>query len=196
VGDYLVDMRFHILIAFWAIHAWAQLPKPIQGGYDLPNGWKITPAGRAIVALHSGFNPHGLGTLVDRTVGLVESPYVKRKALDSTLYTTSSMLRSVELPLGLPPMSQYDAAASPMYASFAAEPDLTPYNAVPAQVDLNEKNTTKSYGSRASAKMDFDGDDHAPMHLLNEIIWKSVKGAESAMPPPVHRYRPLRGLDE
>jgi YVTN family beta-propeller protein len=131
-----------------------------------------------------------------RTVGLVASPYVKRKTLDSTLYTTSSMLRSMELLLGLPPMSQYDAAASPMYASFAAEPDLTPYNALPAQVDLNEKNTPKSYGSRASAKMDFDDDDRAPMHLLNEIIWKSVKGAESPMPPPVHRYRPLRGLDE
>jgi YVTN family beta-propeller protein len=131
-----------------------------------------------------------------RTVGLVVSPYIKRKTLDSTLYTTSSMLRSMELLLGLPPMSQYDAAATPMYASFAAEPDPTPYNALPAQVDLNAKNTPKSYGSRASAKMDFDDEDRAPMHLLNEIIWKSVKGAESPMPPPVHRYRPLRGLDE
>ena len=92
-------------------------------------------------------------------------------------------------------MSQYDAAATPMYASFAPEPNLTPYNAVPAQVDLNEKNTTKSYGSRASMKMDFDDEDRAPMHQLNEIIWKSVKGTDSPMPPPVHRYRPLQGLE-
>jgi phospholipase C len=133
---------------------------------------------------------------VDARRTAVVSPYIKRKTLDNTLYRTSSMLRSMELVLGLPPMSQYDAAATPMYASFAAEPDLTPYNVLPAQIDLNEKNTPKSYGSRASAKMDFDDEDRAPMHLLNEIIWKSVKGADSPMPPPVHRYRPLRGLDE
>jgi YVTN family beta-propeller protein len=131
-----------------------------------------------------------------RTVGLVISPYIKRGTLDSTLYTTSSMLRSMELLLGLPPMSQYDAAATPMYASFAKEPDLRPYNALPAQVDLNAKNTAKSYGASASLKMDFSNEDRAPMHLLNEIIWKSVRGTDAPMPPPVHRYRPLRGLDE
>jgi hypothetical protein len=83
-------MRFHILLTFWAIHAWAQLPKPIQGGYDLPNGWKITPAGRAIVtedmvlkvvaspdgrsiiALHSGFNPHGLVVIDAKTQEAVQ----------------------------------------------------------------------------------------------------------------------------
>ena len=57
-----------------------------------------------------------------RTVGLVISPYVKRGIVDSTFYSTSSMIRSMELLLGLPPMSQYDAAAMPMYASFGATP--------------------------------------------------------------------------
>ncbi|HKD45449.1 MAG TPA: bifunctional YncE family protein/alkaline phosphatase family protein [Candidatus Angelobacter sp.] len=128
-----------------------------------------------------------------RTTGLVISPYVKRGILDSTLYSTSSMLRTMELLLGLPPMSQYDAAAMPMYASFGTEPDLTPYKLLPALVDLAAKNTEKSYGARLSQRMDFSDLDRAPMHALNEILWKSVKGAESPMPPPVHRYRALAG---
>jgi YVTN family beta-propeller protein len=128
-----------------------------------------------------------------RTTGLVISPYVKRGIVDSTLYSTSSMLRTMELLLGLPPMSQYDAAAMPMYASFAAEPDLTPFTLRPALVDLAAKNTEKSYGARLSQQMDFSDLDRAPMHALNEIIWKSVKGPDSPMPSPVHRYRALLG---
>jgi YVTN family beta-propeller protein len=128
-----------------------------------------------------------------RTTGLVISPYAKRGILDSTLYSTSSMVRTMELLLGLPPMSQYDAAAMPMYASFGTEPDLTPYKLLPALVDLAAKNTEKSYGARLSQQMDFSDVDRAPMHVLNEILWKSVKGADSPMPPPVHRYRALVG---
>ena len=126
-----------------------------------------------------------------RTVGLVASPYARRGIVDSTLYTTSSFVRSIELLLGLPPMSQYDAAAMPLYASFAVEPDLKPYTLLAPEVDLNAKNTAESYGSRASAKMDFKDYDRVPMQALNEIIWKSVRGADSPMPPPVHRYRPI-----
>src|SRR5215472_6199278 len=128
-----------------------------------------------------------------RTTGLVISPYVKRGILDSTLYSTSSMLRTMELLLGLPPMSQYDASAMPMYASFGTEPDLTPFSLRPAEVDLAAKNTEKSYGARLSQQMDFSDLDRAPMHALNEILWKSVKGSDSPMPAPVHRYRPLSG---
>jgi hypothetical protein len=128
-----------------------------------------------------------------RTTSLVISPYVKRGIVDSTLYSTSSMLRTMELLLGLPPMSQYDAAATPMYASFGMTPDLTPYTLAPAQVSLDTKNNEKSYGARLSQKMDFSDVDLAPMHALNEILWKSVKGTDSIMPPPVHRYRPLAG---
>ena len=130
-----------------------------------------------------------------RTVGLVVSPYAKRGVVDNTLYSTSSMLRSMELLLGLPPMSQYDAAAVPMYASFSTQADLTPYDLLSAQVDLNEKNTEKSYGAQLSKRMDFGDVDLAPMHELNEVIWKSVKGPASPMPSPVHRYRPLIGAE-
>ncbi len=126
-----------------------------------------------------------------RTVGLVISPYVKRGIVDSTLYSTSSMLRSMELLLGMPPMSQYDAAAMPMYASFGATPVATPFDVIQPLTDVNAKNTPESYGAKESSKMDLSDVDRAPMHALNEIIWKSIKGADSPMPPPVHRFRPL-----
>ncbi|HEY4050652.1 MAG TPA: beta-propeller fold lactonase family protein [Acidobacteriaceae bacterium] len=126
-----------------------------------------------------------------RTVGLVISPYVKRGIVDSTLYSTSSMVRSMELLLGLPPMSQYDAAAMPMYASFGTTPSITPFTAIPPKIDVNVRNTDKSYGAKQSERMDLSDVDRAPMHALNEVIWKSVKGAGSPMPPPVHRFRPL-----
>ncbi|MBS0332120.1 MAG: hypothetical protein JSS35_05090, partial [Proteobacteria bacterium] len=119
-----------------------------------------------------------------RTACLVISPYVKRGFVDSTLYTTSSMVRSIELLLGMPPLSQYDAAATPFYAAFGTTPDLTPFKGLPAQYDVMEMNTPKSYGARESARMNFADADEAPMHRLNEIIWKSVKGADSPMPPP------------
>jgi hypothetical protein len=123
-----------------------------------------------------------------RTTGFVVSPYTKRKFKDSTLYTTSSFLRTMELLLGLPPMTQYDAAATPMYASFTTQADLTPYKAIPPQVDVNARNTALAWGARESMEMDFDDVDRAPMHALNVIIWKSVKGPDSEMPPPVHRF--------
>ena len=70
-----------------------------------------------------------------RTAGLVLSPYCKRGFVDSTLYTTASMIRTMELILGLRPMSQFDAAARPMYGTFAAKPDLTAYAHVVPDVD-------------------------------------------------------------
>jgi hypothetical protein len=123
-----------------------------------------------------------------RTIGLVVSPYTKRKFLDSTLYTTSAMLRTIELLLGLPPMTQYDAAALPMYNSFGTKADLTPYQAVAPRIEVNEKNTQLAWGARESLEMNLDEVDQAPMFALNEIIWKSVKGADSEMPLPIHRY--------
>ncbi|MBI4905106.1 MAG: hypothetical protein HY820_15840 [Acidobacteria bacterium] len=123
-----------------------------------------------------------------RTVGLVISPYTKRKALDSTLYTTSSMIRTMELLLGLPPMTQYDAAAMPMYATLSDKADLTPFTHVQPQVDVNAKNLASAWGAKASLAMNFTEVDMAPEFELNEIIWKSVKGRNSQMPLPVKRF--------
>ncbi len=120
-----------------------------------------------------------------RSPALVISPYSRRAAVDSTLYTTSGMLRTMELILGLPPMSQYDAAATPMYRAFQPLPALTPYRLRPARIDLEEKNLETAWGAAASAKMDLAEADRTPEQELNEIVWKSVKGAASPMPPPV-----------
>ncbi len=123
-----------------------------------------------------------------RTAGLVVSPYTRRSAVDSTLYTTSSMVRTIELLLGLPPMTQYDAAAMPMYASFTTQPNLTPFSHLPPQADVNARNTATAWGARQSLAMDFSDYDRAPEFELNEIIWKSVKGPASRMPLPLRRF--------
>jgi hypothetical protein len=76
----------------------------------------------------------------------------------------------------------------PMYNMFGTTPDLTGYMALKPKIDVNAKNGPNAWGARASMKMNFDDVDEAPMALFNEIIWKSVKGADSKMPAPVHRY--------
>jgi DNA-binding beta-propeller fold protein YncE len=121
-----------------------------------------------------------------RTVALAISPYIKKHSVDSTLYSTSSMLRTMELILGLEPMSQFDAAAHPMAASFGSALDATPFAARPARVDLNARNTRDAFGAEASLKLDLDeAEDRADDLVFNEIIWKAVKGKDSPMPPPV-----------
>jgi YVTN family beta-propeller protein len=121
-----------------------------------------------------------------RSVVLMASPYARRHAVDSTLYTTAGVLRTMELILGLPPMSQYDATAMPMVRAFQAAPDLSPFIHREARVSIDEKNGTLAWGAAASKAMNLEEADRAPELELNEILWKSVRGAASAMPPPVH----------
>lgn len=123
-----------------------------------------------------------------RTVGLVISPYAKRGIVDSTLYSTSSMLRTMELLLGLSPMTQYDAAATPMYAALGTEKNLKPWTRLEPRISLNERNPSNAYGARRSMGMDFSEVDLIPMDELNEILWKSIKGVDSVMPPPVRAF--------
>jgi YVTN family beta-propeller protein len=118
-----------------------------------------------------------------RSVLLVASPFARRTAADHTFYSTSSVLRTMELILGLPPMSTYDASAAPLYNAFQPTPNLTPFHHYTPNVALDEKNPPSASGASASAAMDFSDADRAPEALLNEIIWRSVKGAASKMPP-------------
>ena len=82
-----------------------------------------------------------------RTVALAISPYIRRGTVDSSFYSTSSMLRTMELILGLSPMSQFDAAARPMFAAFQAVADGTPYHHLPANVDLEARNSESAPGA-------------------------------------------------
>jgi len=118
-----------------------------------------------------------------RTTAYLFSPYAKHHAVDSTLYSTSSMLRTIELILGLKPMSQFDAAARPMFNAFQAAPDLAAYQCVPANVNLEERNGLHAWGARY--QMNFAREDAVDDLLLGEVIWRSVRGPDSPMPSPV-----------
>ena len=131
-----------------------------------------------------------------RTIGLVISPYVRKGALDSTQYATVSMLRTMELILGLPPLSQFDASANPMFNSFTDKPDLTPYEHVkPVKINLNARNERTAYGAERSQKMDFTEYDKIDDFELNEILWRAIKGADAPLPPAVRRAIAYRGID-
>jgi hypothetical protein len=119
-----------------------------------------------------------------RSVLLVASPFAKRSAADHTFYTTSGVLRTIELILGLPPMSQFDAAATPLFNAFLGTPNLAAYKRLAPRVPMDERNLPTAFGATMSAAMDFSVEDRAPEGLLNEILWRSVRGPKSPMPPP------------
>jgi YVTN family beta-propeller protein len=120
-----------------------------------------------------------------RTVALVISPWTRRGYVDSDLYSTSSMVRTMELILGLPPMSQYDSSATPMFSSFTTMPDTSPYLCRGASIDIEEKNAPGAFGQLRSGEMDFSREDAVPDLELGEIVWRSVRGPGSPMPAPV-----------
>jgi YVTN family beta-propeller protein len=119
-----------------------------------------------------------------RTTAYVAGGYVKRKFVDHTMYSTSSMLRTLELILGLPPMTQYDASATPMWRCFTATPDLKPFKSIAANIKLDEVNTAMNEWSEKSLAFDFSKEDRAPDLEFSEVIWKAVKGIHSPMPAP------------
>jgi DNA-binding beta-propeller fold protein YncE len=89
-----------------------------------------------------------------RSTAYVAGGYVKRGYIDHTMYSTSSMLRTIELILGIPPMSQYDAAATPMWRCFSKKPNSSPFNALKNNIDLDEKNVAVNINSKKSAEFD------------------------------------------
>jgi len=114
----------------------------------------------------------------------VAGPYVKRNLVIHDMYSTSGVLRTIELILGLPPMSQYDAAAVPLYNCFNNQPDLTGFVAVPAKVDLEKRNIADNESSRRSQNFDLAKEDAVPDMELNDVIWKYVKGEKAELPAP------------
>lgn len=130
-----------------------------------------------------------------RTTAYVAGPHVKRKLVDHTMYSTSSMLRTIELILGLPPMSQYDAAATPMWRCFTSSPDLSPFKSVAAKVNLDDKNQQLTASAIRSMEFDFSKEDRIPDMAFSEVIWKAVKGEASEMPAP-RRSAFIKVIDE
>lgn len=120
-----------------------------------------------------------------RSVGLVISPYVKAGFIDHTPYTMTSMVRTMELILGLPPMTQYDRDATPMYRLFQSKPVMWRYTALPETVDLRAVNPKSGPLARASLELDLSAPDRADPQALNAILWAALKPG-APMPAPVH----------
>ena len=129
-----------------------------------------------------------------RSTCYVISPFIKKNSVDHTFYNTDSVLKTMELLLNIPPMNQYDAVASPILDfGTDATANAGPYaSTMPAAGILGEITPAAKMSSalfpleQLSAKMDFVHPDSAPPALLNEIIWKSVKGVHSKMPKTHH----------
>lgn len=125
-----------------------------------------------------------------RTTAYVISPYAKRKAVVSTRYNTTSIIRTIEQILGLPVMNQFDASATPLFDCFTATPDFTPFTAVPNLVPLDQMNPAPAAltdpvlrrDALASARMNFREVDRAPEDELNRILWRAVKGTAAPYP--------------
>src|SRR5260221_12758065 len=100
------------------------------------------------------------------------------------------MLRTIELILGLPPMSQFDASATPMFESFTDKPNLASYAHEPARIDLDATNTKLAYGAERSSKMDFSEYDKIDDFELNEILWRAIKNPNARLPPAVRPANP------
>jgi YVTN family beta-propeller protein len=121
-----------------------------------------------------------------RSPAFAISPYVKRGAVDGTMYNTTSMLRTMELILGMNPMTHFDAGARPMNAAFQPAANAAPYVAEKPRIPLDQRNAAGSATAARSARMDFSQEDRVEDDELNDVLWIAIRG--SAPPPPVRSY--------
>ena len=125
-----------------------------------------------------------------RTTAYVISPYTKRGAVISTQYNQPSLLRTMELMLGLPPMNQLDATATPMNDCFTSVPNFAPFTALSNNVPLDQLNPDPKKlsdpllrkNAYASARLPLDQADQCPEDQLNRILWHALKGASAPYP--------------
>jgi YVTN family beta-propeller protein len=122
-----------------------------------------------------------------RSPAFVISPYIRRHSVDGHMYNTTSMLRTIELILGLRPMTQFDAASPSMAASFQANLNATPYTAEKARVPLDTRNSAPAPEiAERAGRMDFDREDANDDNELNDLLWRAIR--KDAPPPPVRSY--------
>lgn len=117
-----------------------------------------------------------------RMPAYVISPYAKGGVVHDH-YSTTGIVRTIELILGLPPLSAYDAAALPLYDAFTARPDLRPYDALAETVDVRATNPPSAYRAKEAARLNFEREDRVSAATLNDLIWHAVRG-QHATPPP------------
>jgi hypothetical protein len=120
-----------------------------------------------------------------RSPAFLAGGHVKQGFVDHTAYSTTSLLRTIELILGLPPMTQYDASATPLWRCLNISPDHPAYKTRPVSVNLNDKNTALSSWQELSETFDFTAEDKVDDFKFNEVIWRAVKGLDSPCPPAV-----------
>ena len=121
-----------------------------------------------------------------RSPAFVISPYTHTGTMDSTMYNTASMLRTIELILGLRPMTQFDAAARPMFNAFTAEANTGNYNAEKPRISLDERNPATSATAARSSQLDFSDADRADDDELNDILWRAIR--HTTPPAPVRSF--------
>jgi Phosphoesterase family len=125
-----------------------------------------------------------------RTVAMVISPYTKRKTVDHTNFNQTSMVRTIELILGLAPMNQIDASATPMSSCFTNKADVTPYNVAPNEIPLDRlnpplaaiRNALQRYWAEESLKLNLDEEDKADENTFNRILWHAQRGRDDTYP--------------
>jgi hypothetical protein len=113
----------------------------------------------------------------------VISPWVKHHAVDSTMYNTTSMLRTMEFLLGMRPMTHFDAGSRPMTAAFQDRPDPAPYIAEKPRVRLDEKNPAATPAAQRAANLKLDEADENDDDEMNDILWRAIR--KDAPPAPV-----------
>ncbi|HEV2690137.1 MAG TPA: alkaline phosphatase family protein, partial [Bryobacteraceae bacterium] len=117
-----------------------------------------------------------------RSPAFIISPYTHTGAIDSTMYNTTSMLRTMELILHIRPMTHFDAAARPMFNGFSKQPALTGYEAEKPRISLEERNPPNSATAARSAKLDFSQEDLNDDDELNDILWRAIRHTEPPAP--------------
>jgi len=125
-----------------------------------------------------------------RTIAQAISPYTRRKSVDSTNYNQTSMVRTIELLLGLPPLNQFDSTATPMASCFTEKPDFAPYDVTPNLIPLDKLNSETSaiadprqlHWAKESLKMDLSDVDRADENTFNRILWHARRGRDDTYP--------------
>ena len=121
-----------------------------------------------------------------RSAAFVISPYSHAGAIDSTMYNTTSVLRTMELLLHLRPMTHFDAGARPMANAFQKQPVLTPYTAEKPRISLEDRNPANSSTAALSRNMDFSDADLNDDDELNDVLWRAIR--KSDPPPPTRSF--------